>query len=151
MRADLYYRVAHHIERLPPLRDAGARAAIVTALWAQMAQDRRLADDALSVLAAHPWPGNWRQLVACLRTLVALNDDGARIDTRTLPDYLCTPKTDGAPSPLAGSIASLDALEETAMRDTLAACDGNVARAARSLGINRSTLYRRLGKPKRTH
>ncbi len=116
-----------------------------------MAQDRRLADDALRALAAHPWPGNWRQLVACLRTLVALHDDGARIDTDALPDYLRKPKTDGAPSPLAGGIVSLDALDATSMRETLAACEGNVARAARLPGVNRSTLYRRLGKPERTH
>ena len=151
-RADLYYRVAHHIERLAPLRDTADRMAIVTALWARMAQDRRLADDALRALAAHHWPGNWRQLVACLRTLVALHDDGARIDADALPDFLRRMKSDGTPSPLAGGgIASLDALEQTAMRDTLAACDGNVARAARLLGVNRSTLYRRLGKPERTH
>ena len=150
-RADLYYRVAHHIERLAPLRDSADRAATVTALWTRMAQDRRLADDALRALAAHPWPGNWRQLVACLRTLVALNDDGTLISADVLPEYLRRPKADAAPSPLAGGIAPLDALEETAMRDTLAACDGNVARAARLLGVNRSTLYRRLGKPERTH
>ncbi len=150
-RADLYYRLAHHIERLAPLRDAEDLAAIVTALWSRMAQNRTLADESLHALAAHPWPGNWRQLVACLRTLVALNDDGARIDTDALPDYLRKSKTDAARSPLAGGIASLDALEATAMRETLAACHGNVARAARMLGVNRSTLYRRLGKPERTH
>ncbi len=151
-RADLYYRVAHHIERLAPLRDAADRAAIVAALWSRIAQQRALTDEAQRALAAHAWPGNWRQLVACLRTLVALHDEGAKIGLDALPGYLQTPKPQamGALS-LAGGIAQLDVVEETAMRETLTACDGNVARAARLLGVNRSTLYRRLGKPARTH
>lgn len=151
-RADLYYRIAHHTERLAPLRDVGDRASIVAALWTRMAQSRSLTDEALSALASHYWPGNWRQLVACLRTLVALNDDGAKIGLNALPNDLQMPKQQTMGTlPLAGGIAHLDMLEENAMRDTLAACDGNVARAARLLGINRSTLYRRLGKPERTH
>lgn len=149
-RADLYYRVAHHIERLAPLRDAADRADIVDALWARIAQRRSLSDEAQRALAAYLWPGNWRQLVACLRTLVALNDDGGTIGLSALPGYLQAPKHHaGASSPRADGIAQLDALEETAMRETLAACAGNVARAARLLGINRSTLYRRMGTPKR--
>jgi sigma-54 dependent transcriptional regulator, acetoin dehydrogenase operon transcriptional activator AcoR len=155
-RADLYYRVAHHIEGLAPLRDATDRAAIVDALWTRIAQRRSLTGEAQRALAAHPWPGNWRQLVACLRTLVALYDDGAKIGFNVLPSYLQTPKQQTvASSPLAGSIAQLYALEETAILETLAACDvnvaRNVARAARPLGVNRSTLYRRLGKPERAH
>lgn len=151
-RADLYYRVAHHIERLAPLRDAADRAAIVDALWSRIAQQRALTDEAQRALAGYAWPGNWRQLVACLRTLVALHDDGVKIGLDALPGYLQTPKQQTmTSSPLAGGIAHLDVLEETAMRETLAACDGNVARAARLLGVNRSTLYRRLGKPARIH
>ena len=41
--------------------------------------------------------------------------------------------------------AELDALELAAMRAAVEACDGNVAKAARRLGISRSTWYRRLG------
>ncbi|MEQ1511697.1 MAG: sigma-54-dependent Fis family transcriptional regulator [Lysobacteraceae bacterium] len=151
-RADLYYRVAHHTERLAPLRDVGDRASLVATLWTRMAQHRTLTDAAQRALAAYPWPGNWRQLVACLRTLVALHDDGAQIGLEALPGYLRRSKEEATiSSPIAASIAPLEEMEETAMRDTLAACDGNVARAARLLGVNRSTLYRRLGKPERTH
>ncbi len=149
-RADLYYRIADHRVRLAPLREAGDRDAIVDALWARMAGRRMLSPEARATLIAGPWPGNWRQLVACLRTLVALSDDGARIEPKDLPDHL-RPAERGQPAIAigGGGVASLEILEEVAMRDALAACDGNVARAARLLGINRSTLYRRLGAPKR--
>jgi len=151
-RADLFYRIAQHRVRLLPLREANDRNGIIATLWADMAGARTLAPEAASALAAHRWPGNWRQLVACLRTLIALSDDGDRIEIDDLPDDVKPVSRDaGAPSLWSGGVAPLDTLEEAAMRDALAACDGNVARAARLLGVNRSTLYRRIGKPERTH
>ena len=150
-RADLYYRIADHRVRLSPLRAAADRGLVVDTLWSRMGHRRTLSHDAHAALAAYVWPGNWRQLVACLRTLVALSDDGSRVELRDLPDYLQSSDRDAPAATAGGGIAPLGLLEETAMRDALAACDGNVARAARLLGVNRSTLYRRLGVPKRAH
>jgi transcriptional regulator of acetoin/glycerol metabolism len=150
-RADLYYRIADHRVRLAPLRAAPDRGDIVDRLWARMGRGRTLSQDAHAALAAYPWPGNWRQLVACLRTLVALSDDDGRIDRDDLPDYLQTLERETPTTTAGGGIAPLELLEEAAMRDALAACEGNVARAARLLGVNRSTLYRRLGRPTRGH
>jgi transcriptional regulator of acetoin/glycerol metabolism len=42
----------------------------------------------------------------------------------------------------------LEEIAEAAMRQALAECQGNVSAAAKRLGINRSTLYRRLGTPR---
>ena len=149
-RADLFYRIAHHRVRLAPLRDAAERDAIVDALWQRVAGGRTLCADARAALASHRWPGNLRQLDACLRTLVALSDPGECVGMEALPDELRARTTAASPAPaMRGGIAPLETLEETAMRDALAACDGNVARAARLLGVNRSTLYRRVGKPRR--
>jgi len=151
-RADLFYRIAHHRVRLAPLRESEGRGAIVDALWRRIADGRTLSVEARAALAGHRWPGNLRQLDACLRTLAALSDPGERVDVDALPDELRPNDAAATPKPasaFSGGIAPLESLEEAAMRDALAACGGNVARAARLLGVNRSTLYRRVGKPQR--
>jgi transcriptional regulator with PAS, ATPase and Fis domain len=147
-RADLYYRLAHHSIRIAALRDHPDRTQLVRTLWSRMAHGRRLSDEALAVLADYAWPGNLRQLSACLRTLVALSDVGATVDLDSLPTYL----RDAPARIVATSVSQalqtatrLDTLTESAMREALDACDGNVAQAARRLGVSRSTLYRRLG------
>ncbi|RZZ88429.1 sigma-54-dependent Fis family transcriptional regulator [Pseudoxanthomonas winnipegensis] len=148
-RPDLYYRIAHHTVRIPALAEHGDRAGLVHALWQRLGQGRRLTDDAHALLASYDWPGNLRQLSACLRTLVALSEPGETIGADMLPSYLHIqrPALPVAPAALAApaSAQDLDALAEAAMRQALADCDGNVTRAARKLGISRSTLYRRLG------
>ncbi|MCD7098520.1 sigma-54-dependent Fis family transcriptional regulator [Stenotrophomonas sp. MMGLT7] len=153
-RPDLYYRIAHHTVHVPALRDHPERARLVRDLWQRIGQGRRLHVDALAALADHAWPGNLRQLVACLRTLAALSEADACIGVESLPAYL--PRERGmaraAPDPSATAPASsmqaaeggLHALTIAAMRQALDACDGNVSQAARRLGISRSTLYRRL-------
>ena len=147
-RADLYYRIAQHVVRLPALRDTAGRGDAIDALWARIAGARTLAPDARDALAAHRWPGNWRQLVACLRTLVALSEDGDIVQRDDLPEDVRDDVRGDAAASIArrpaGGVASLEDLETAAMRDALAACGGNVARAARLLGVHRSTLYRRL-------
>ncbi len=163
-RADLYYRINHYPARLAPLREQADRAGLIQALWARQAGTRRLSAAALSALTDYDWPGNRRQLAACLRLLVALSDEGETVDTAALPAYLraaargsasgpnsAAPDAAGA-NPAGHSVdtdAALDAITETAMRAALDRCDGNVSRAAKQLGISRSTLYRRLGAPAR--
>ncbi|TGY33195.1 MULTISPECIES: sigma-54-dependent Fis family transcriptional regulator [Stenotrophomonas] len=144
-RSDLYYRIADHCVALPPLRAHPDRAALVRGLWERLGEGRQLEAVAFDALAAYAWPGNVRQLSACLRTLVALSDPGQVLGHDDLPSYLRD-----APRELRAEQAGvpdrgLDAIETDAMRDALARCGGNVAQAARLLGISRSTLYRRVG------
>lgn len=145
-RADLYYRISHHCVSISPLRDHPERARLIRALWERLGQGRRLGCEALDELASYTWPGNLRQLSACLRTLVALSDPDADIGVESLPTYLRNAQPVRRPIPTASPAAiDLDAVQEAAMRDALLACDGNVVKAAKRLGISRSTLYRRLG------
>ena len=144
-RADLYFRICDHVVRLPALRERAARAEVVQALWARIGSGRRLAEPALALLSGYDWPGNMRQLVSCLRTLAALSEPGGEVGIGALPAYLRQPPAAGHVEPAPMPAAELDALELAAMRAAVEACDGNVAKAARRLGISRSTLYRRLG------
>ena len=144
-RADLYYRITHHMVRLPALRERADRGALVQALWRRIGGDRTLAADTLAVLAAYDWPGNARQLVACLRTLAALSEPGTALGVEALPAYLQERPTRPATVPSHAPDLPLGAVQESAMRAAVDACGGNIARAARKLGISRSTLYRRLG------
>lgn len=142
-RSDLYYRIAHYVVPMPLVRDHPDRHALVEALWSRLGQGRRLSDGALSALAAYDWPGNMRQLVACLRTLVALHDTDAMVEAGALPAYVSSrPASFAEKSQHAPGV--LDDITERAMRQALHECAGNVSRAARQLGVSRSTLYRRL-------
>ncbi|MEA5668189.1 helix-turn-helix domain-containing protein, partial [Stenotrophomonas sp. MH1] len=134
-------RIADHVMRLPALREEADRTALVQALWAPLAQQRTLSDQALQKLAAYHWPGNLRQLVACLRTLVALSEPTAVIAAEGLPEYLLVVPP---PAVVPAGDGSLQEMTLEVMRQALAACDGNVSQAAKRLGVNRSTLYRRL-------
>ena len=149
-RADLYYRIADHVVHLPTLRELDERGALLQALWAPMAQGRVLQAEVLELLQRQRWPGNLRQLQACLRTLVALSGPGEPITAAHLPaDLMSTPlspQVTAADSACAVRGGLRDIAEEV-MRQALQAADGNVSAAAKQLGISRSTLYRRLGRP----
>ena len=157
-RADLYYRISHHGVHLDPLRAHPDLPGLVADLWARIGRGKTLDDDALARLVGYDWPGNLRQLVSCLRTMDALGEPGVPLTERDLPGYLqkaprgtrlAAEAGTGDVSALGAMLddgAGLDALAEAAMRAALKECDGNVSRAARKLGVSRSTLYRRLGK-----
>lgn len=149
-RVDLYYRIADHVVHLPTLRELDERGALLQALWAPMAQGRVLQAEVLELLQRQRWPGNLRQLQACLRTLVALSDPGEPITAAHLPaDLMSTPlspQVTAADSACAVRGGLRDIAEEV-MCQALQAADGNISAAAKQLGISRSTLYRRLGRP----
>ena len=148
-RADLYFRIAQYTVTLPALRDLPDRAAVVRALWCDLGgEPDALAPEALHLLAAHDWPGNYRQLVGVLRTLLVLAEPGRPLSADDLPAELRRARADAVEAAAAATVAAadapLDAITREAMRQALAAAGGNVSQAARRLGVNRSTLYRRL-------
>ena len=163
-RADLYYRIAHHVVRLAPLREHPALRALVEALWGRLGDEHvaPLPAHVVAALARAAWPGNYRQLLSALRVLKVHAARGDALELALLPATLLpapvpvpmpeshgnhaapTAGTPAAPAD-AGAAAPLDAVELGCMRAALDACRGNVSAAARRLGISRSTLYRRLG------
>lgn len=158
-REDLYYRLRVFEINLPPLR---ARTEEIPLLakhflhrYHQM-PDRRItgiSDQALEALTQYSWPGNVRELEHTIERACVLCTNGT-IALQHLPIEIT--KRD-PPLPPPSSPVSLDNLTEgiirakqaestSAIADALKRAKGNKAEAARILGINRTTLYRRMQK-----
>ncbi|QNK66402.1 sigma-54-dependent Fis family transcriptional regulator [Variovorax sp. PAMC26660] len=161
-RADLMYRVAGFGVSLPSLNRRADRHALITRLFLESggaAKHLRLESDALEALAAYRWPGNVRELRSTLRAIVALSNPGDSVHAPTLPAHLhgtapSQPQEDTAidARPAQQHTAEpLVAITRHAIDEALKASDHDVARAARRLGVHRSTIYRHLarqrGKP----
>lgn len=147
-RADLYYRINGLTLVLPPLRERSDFGRLVEMLLTEFEPRRklRLAPDLARSLAAHSWPGNLRQLANVLRTACAmLADDERCLDWEHLPEDLLAELQQSAADPApVPALENLHALTDQAMLRTVEAVHGNMAEAARRLGISRNTLYRRL-------
>ncbi len=144
-RPDLYYRLAHYVVELPPLRDLPGKPDILRALWRQAGAGREgvtLSLEAEERLLAYPWPGNFRQLAGVVRAMLALADPGQRLGPEDLPAEILVPLAT-LPTAAIAPGASLETLTDDAIRQAIAAAGGNMSKAARALGIDRSTLYRR--------
>jgi DNA-binding NtrC family response regulator len=133
-REDLLYRLNTVEIQLPPLRDR--REDIPDLAAAFLARSgKRISPAAMEALLAHPWPGNVRELEHVIEraSLLAAGDI-------TPDDLMLRARTDGARL----EDMTLDQAERYLIERALAAHGGNVADAARVLGVSRSALYRRL-------
>ncbi len=149
VRPDLYFRIAEYTVTLEPLRARADRLELLRALWAAQGPGPVLPPSIEALLAGYSWPGNYRQLVAVLRTLHVLAGPSGVVDVDMLPAELLQSSATSCPTqdaPTADSgAADLQSMTDTAIRDALAAHGGNVSQAARALGVHRSTVYRRAG------
>lgn len=138
-REDLFYRLREFALAIPPLRGWPALPAFIQRLWQALGAGQRrvqLSPELLDNLARQPWPGNVRQLQSLMKVLLALADDGARLEVDDLPaEYRAAP----APAAPRG----LQQHDSQLIADTLTTYNGNVSKAAQALGVARSTLYRR--------
>ncbi|MBV2182912.1 MAG: sigma-54-dependent Fis family transcriptional regulator [Castellaniella sp.] len=154
-RADLYYRLQDMPLALPPLRDRPDLATFIRDAYRQLGGC--LSADAIATLAGYTWPGNYRELFSVLRRLRCQHPDrepvaadGLLPGTARADPAVPVPAQAGldivaASAAAAGDrAASLRMLERQAIEQALLACQGNVSRAARRLGIHRSTLHRKL-------
>ncbi|MEO9299689.1 sigma-54-dependent Fis family transcriptional regulator [Devosia alba] len=138
-RADLYFRIAQYTIALPSLADMPDRRDLVETLWSQFAEQHRpLTPEVRDQLADHHWPGNFRELVGCLRSIAALHDPDEPVLASALP-------RSGHPvdAPASAINGDLGSLTDMAMRRAVEQHRGNLSAAARALGVDRSTLYRR--------
>ncbi|WP_438018807.1 sigma 54-interacting transcriptional regulator [Sorangium sp. So ce315] len=142
-REDLYYRVSVIEIRLPPLRERpddipAIAQAIVEKLAARHGRPAfRLSRGALRRLASYGWPGNVRQLenVLARACVLAPGPEIGPADVQLPP---------AAPPPRGRSRAEFRGAEEERIRAALELCRWNVCEVSRSLGIPRTTLYRKL-------
>jgi len=149
-RMDLYYRVAVTSIRVPPLRSRTEDVVPVAEHFlGRIAREtglpRTLAPDAFGALKSYVWPGNVRELRNVLEA-IALGEGRTEIGWRDLPEEIRAAAT-APPAAPAGSAPgnALRAAEVEAIREALAAERGNLTRAARRLGIAKSTLYAKVG------
>jgi transcriptional regulator with GAF, ATPase, and Fis domain len=143
-RADLYYRVNVFDIRIPPLRNRGDDVMLLAeSFLEEIARARGVARFTLTPLAAaalraHPWPGNARELRNVLERASVICS-GATIEAEDLS--LDPPSLYGD-----GHSMDLNSVERSTIARVMREMDGNISKAARTLGISRTQLYVRLRK-----
>jgi two-component system response regulator HydG len=148
-REDLYFRLNVLSVLVPPLRDRREDIPALAAHFlgeacrrAPQSPVRSIGRDALNVLNRSSWPGNVRELASCIERAVVFGVD-EMIDSHHLETELhaTAPLPSTWPFP-ASAPWSLRRLSRTYTEWVLAESGGNKERAAETLGIDLSTLYR---------
>ena len=140
-REDLFYRINVMSLELPPLREREGDVALLIRSF--LGPHWEIEPDAMQTLEAYHWPGNIRQLINVIERAKILAD-GDVIDIEDLPSEIRRPAQEGIVQQGAGD--RLDEIERSHVIEVLERENGNKARAARALGINRRSLYRLLEK-----
>ncbi len=137
LRAELQHRLNGLTVTLPPLHERSDLAVLAGRMLDSLGHAAELSPEALSLLQGHAWPGNVRELHTVLRTAALLAGPDP-ITPEHLPDELRTEATAEDTS------QSLRAQELQSIRNAVDAAGGNIALAARRLGVGRNTIYRKL-------
>ncbi|MDO3379693.1 sigma-54-dependent transcriptional regulator [Geoalkalibacter halelectricus] len=144
-RQDLYYRLNVVQITVPPLRERRQDIPLLVAEFlkefcAREGKVLSISDEAMDILQSYSWPGNIRQLRNVVERAVVLVR-GHEIGPRAFPEDII-PVDDN--QPVLGTVKTMRERELAAVKEALARCAGNKSEAARSLGISRKALYKRL-------
>ncbi len=141
-REDLWYRLDVVRIQIPPLRERPGDVPLLASAFLKRYNQRygleaRLTESGMRALCETTWPGNVRQLQHVLERMVILAP-GGRITEDAVAEALRSSRT------AADTGETLAEAEADQIRKVLAATNGNKSRAARILGIERKTLYRKI-------
>jgi two-component system response regulator HydG len=150
-REDLFYRLNVVQIEIPPLRGRGNDILVLAEHFVRKFSERSgkpvhgLTVEAQTKLLAFDWPGNVRQLENTIERAVALTR-GEQISTEDLPERVT--RFDGSTGVLNDvdleHVRTLDQVERRHIEQAVKHAHGNKTRAAKALGIDRRTLYRKL-------
>jgi transcriptional regulator with PAS, ATPase and Fis domain len=152
-REDLYYRLNVITIEVPALRERREDIALLAQYFADRGAVRadqarpEISDEALEWLSAQPWPGNVRELENAVERAVVLASSPALgiVDFQPRGRSIgigAVATTDAPAAP--DEMASLDSVERSHILRVLAACQGQKTKASAILGINRTTLWKKL-------
>jgi two-component system, NtrC family, response regulator HydG len=141
-REDLWYRLAVIRIKMPPLRERHGDVPLLAQHFVERSNRRfgtsaKLTESGLKTLSEYTWPGNVRQMQHLIERLCILASSG-RIDEFAVRESISSMQPDEA------STETLADTEADQIRKVLSAAGGNKSRAAKILGIERKTLYRKL-------
>ncbi|MCK5826154.1 MAG: sigma-54-dependent Fis family transcriptional regulator [Desulfuromusa sp.] len=151
-RSDLFYRLNVIELELPPLRERGNDVLLLALKFIQQLSQRfnksvtGLAQPAAARLLAYHWPGNVRELRNVIERAIALTSHDQLI-VEDFPNQIRQPENEAVlPTGLVetGHILPLEEIERRYIRQILNQLNDNRTLAARLLGVDRKTLYRKL-------
>jgi two-component system response regulator HydG len=150
-RSDLFYRLNVIAVELPSLRDRrDDLVLLIDYFFQELAADggigsKALSSDALDAVMVYDWPGNVRELQNALEHAVVLSK-GNLIEPAALPERITRRRREPLVAERSTPNPSLDVIERAYIMWVLQAEGGNKTRAAEILGIDPSTLYRKLSR-----
>jgi two-component system response regulator HydG len=150
-RSDLFYRLNVIAIHLPPLRQRPddipvlAESFLARIAAARGEQPKRLHPDVVSAMQDYGWPGNVRELENAIERAIILTT-GPEILTGALPKAITEQRTTPLVSPRTPPNPTLEAVERAYIMWVLTNEHGNKSRTAEVLGIDPSTLHRKLGR-----
>ncbi|MCK4515961.1 MAG: sigma-54-dependent Fis family transcriptional regulator, partial [Spirochaetaceae bacterium] len=149
-REDLYYRLNVFPIHIPPVRDRKSDILLLADHFIEKYADhnhvavRRISTPAIDLLMSYHWPGNVRELENCVERAVLLSLDEV-IHSHHLPPSLQSAESSN--TEFHGTLSeSLDNLERELILDALKSTRGNMAKAARLLGITERIMGLRVKK-----
>ncbi len=148
-REDLYYRLAVVNIHLPPLRERDDDVILLAKHFIEKLNNtlnrdfKSIAPDAMNAMRAYPWPGNVRELQNTIERTMIL-ETGPIIKLSYLPDEISKYAKIG--ESMDRGLDTLDQMEKKHLMRALNATECNVSKAAELLGINRTTILRKLEK-----
>jgi DNA-binding NtrC family response regulator len=148
-RRDLYYRLNVIAIHLPPLRERKDDVPLLVELFLQKSAAQRgqpmkqLSDASLDLVLQYAWPGNVRELENALERAVILTE-GDTIEPASLPERISTHTSERIVESRATPNPTLETIERAYILWVLQSEGGNKTRAAETLGIDPSTLHRKL-------
>jgi two-component system response regulator HydG len=150
-RSDLFYRLNVISIHLPPLRDRREDIPLLAnGFLERVARQRglepkKLSDDAMAALLEFTWPGNVRELENALeRATILTTADEIRVEA--LPERVRERKVERLMERTESISPALDVIERAYIQFVLTSEGGNKTRAAEVLGIDPSTLHRKLAR-----
>ena len=150
-RQDLFYRLNVITIHLPPLRERRDDIPLLAEAFLRRNEQRgeqhakRLSDASLEVLGGYSWPGNVRELENALERAIILTS-GELIEPESLPEHVRERRAEPLVSERVRVNPTLDTIERAYILWVLQSEDGNKTRAADVLGIDPSTLHRKLAR-----